>query len=276
MYRIQVVVRDESSYECESGFNLVLRNSRPQLNPPLIQAQFNDKLKHLGVLQKFEFQASQKSFTDIDNDALTYQMFMVDSAGDKIAAPPWFTVDHELISMSGTPPLQVLGRTITLKVVASDGLFSAEQTVAMKVVISWGFWLYLLPKIIGPIATLFALFNYRGLIHEMACKKWYQNRKDHVTECGSQMYFTIPLIAEEYEKQRNIYRSFKLQIPKIRCAKSYSKKKWIYLYYSRGDNSFDGTQLESDFNNFCQSLLQPSQVKGLQGSIPLNETAADQ
>lgn len=257
-YVIQIGVTDKTGLSAHAEFSLFLENRSPLVAPPTIQKQFDDKLRSAGVLEKFEFQISQKSFLDQDADTLHYQIYMIDAKGEKVISPPWLIIDLELLAISGTPPLSLLWSSIALRISAQDNLFHVSQVLEIRMRESVGMFVNAIPKIIGPILTVIACFSYRGWIYEILCKKRYVNRLTYKAECGYWFYLAIPFIQEELQKQKLVLRLFKRLVFAYKKSNARKRQHWIFLYYNTIDRSFSFQSLESDLN-----ALFRTQIKGL-------------
>ncbi|WP_422378906.1 putative Ig domain-containing protein [Roseibium sp.] len=112
------VVASDGTETGEDVFDLVIN---PVNDAPELEAEIADQSAAEDVAWSFTVPAD--AFADIDGDALTYSATL----GDGSALPSWLSFDAATRTFSGTPPQDGAG-TLSLKVVASDGEASAEDT----------------------------------------------------------------------------------------------------------------------------------------------------
>ena len=78
--------------------------------------------------QTFSYQLPVNAFIDLDGDPLTYSATLADGS----ALPSWLVFDGATESFSGTPTDNDAGE-LSIKVLASDGMLSAEQVFTVNV-----------------------------------------------------------------------------------------------------------------------------------------------
>lgn len=75
--------------------------------------------------QSFEFTFDENVFSDPDGDSFTYRAELADGSD----LPEWLTFDAESRMFTGIPPADLVGTTLSIKVIANDGNGGLAETV---------------------------------------------------------------------------------------------------------------------------------------------------
>jgi Ca2+-binding RTX toxin-like protein len=96
-------------------------NDAPVLENPIIDQE-------IIIGEEFSFTILENTFTDVDGDVLTYSAVLAD--GNPL--PDWLSFDAAMRTFTGTPA-GVSVDMITVKLIASDGEYSAEDTFDINI-----------------------------------------------------------------------------------------------------------------------------------------------
>jgi len=124
---IRVTVSDGHGGTASDTFTLTVGNPN---DPPVVNNPLPDQTTDVGEV--FQFVVPSTTFTDPDNDTLTYSAML----GSGAALPSWLTFNASTRTFSGTPDSGDAG-TIEIKVTASDGNGGTESDIfALNIVVS--------------------------------------------------------------------------------------------------------------------------------------------
>ncbi len=114
------VTASDSQFSASSTFALSVTNAKPEVKSGVVA-------QSIKAGTAFSYQFSETAFTDAD-DSLVYTATLSDGT----SLPSWLSFNAETRTFSGTPTDDDLG-TLSVKVIASDGQFSASSSFALAV-----------------------------------------------------------------------------------------------------------------------------------------------
>jgi methionine-rich copper-binding protein CopC len=108
------------------GEHSIIVNLTPVNDAPIVANQIADTTGLEGTALSYTLPAN--AFTDMDNPTLSYNFAVVDANGTALATQPtWLSFNAATRTFTGTPPAGSAG-TVFVKVTASDGSLSANDT----------------------------------------------------------------------------------------------------------------------------------------------------
>jgi len=170
-----------------------VNNKEPLVNPlKNIQSQIDSIQISTG--QYFTLTLDEETFSDPNNQPLTYQLTTEDST-----LPSWLSFNN--LVLRGTPPEEFFGREVPLVLTAKNEYKNATATFTLHIRISPMYAIKLLMRFSPYILTVVGFWIFANKIYNILGKRRYKHTKEFYVEAGKEIspkvVFPIALIAEE-------------------------------------------------------------------------------
>ena len=120
---LKLVVSDDNGGETSAEFALTIASPLPPNQAPEIVGGFSDQSGTVG--QPLSFLIPSSIFSDPDGDALTYRASLTGGQ----ALPAWLSFNSSTGLFSGTPPADLAGQSLAIKIWASDGRAESDGLI---------------------------------------------------------------------------------------------------------------------------------------------------
>jgi len=187
-------------------------NQLPTTNSILL---LQDQINNVSVLtgQHFIIELDPKTFQDVNNVSLEYELVMQDKHKEK---PNWLSLRG--LSLMGTPPETLYLQSFELAIAVRNEFKEVEIPFTLSVKISFVYALKLVFVCFGYLFTIYKIWRNYGLIYNIIAKKYYRYPKDFYLlphqEVNDDIIPPILFIAQEIKESEIIFESLLNEVRK--------------------------------------------------------------